>query len=90
MADSTLSRFLGGSPVGVAFRLVLVSLLVGAFMVWQGIHPADFYRLAERLFLRIWNLGFAAFGDIGEYLLAGAAVVIPVWLLMRLVNWRRG
>ena len=90
MADSTLSRFLGGSPVGVAFRLVLVSLLVGAFMVWQGIHPADFYWLMERLVRRIWNLGFAAFGDIGEYLIAGAAVVIPVWLLMRLVNWRRG
>ena len=89
MSDAPLQRFLGGSPLGVALRLLVVSLLVGAFMVWQGIHPADFYKLVESLLRNIWNLGLHSFRDFGEYLLAGAAVVVPIWLLMRLLNWRR-
>ena len=89
MADSALSRFLGGSPLGVAIRLAIVSLLVGAFMVWQGVHPAEFYRYVEALVETVWRLGFGSLRNAGEYLLAGAAVVLPVWLVMRLLNWRR-
>lgn len=89
MSEPFLHRLMGGSPIGVILRLALVSLLVGAFMVWNGIHPADFYKLIETLIRRVWNLGFDSFRDFGEYLVAGAAVVVPIWLVMRVLNWRR-
>ena len=39
--------------------------------------------------LRIWNMGFAALGRFGEYILIGAVVVIPVFLILRILSYRR-
>jgi flagellar biosynthesis protein FliR len=36
MSDSAVSRFLGGSPLAVLFRLFLVSVIVGAFLMLLG------------------------------------------------------
>jgi hypothetical protein len=36
--------------------------------------------------LRIYNLGFGAFESVLGYMLLGAVVVIPVWLLARLLS----
>jgi hypothetical protein len=37
---------------------------------------------------RFWAAGFDALRDIGEYVLAGAAIVVPLWLALRLLNMR--
>ena len=89
MSENALTRFIGGSPLAVLFRLLAVSLLVGAFMVWQGIHPEDILYGVQRAALRLWNSGFDSLREIGQYLLAGAVVVVPVWLVMRLISARR-
>ena len=88
MADNALTRFIGGSPLTVVFRLVVVSLLVGAFMVWQGIHPEDILAGVQRSAMRLWNSGFESLRELGQYLLAGAVVVVPVWLVIRLMSAR--
>ena len=36
-----LARFLGGSPVRVFLRLLVLSLLVGALLMWLEIRPYD-------------------------------------------------
>lgn len=88
MRDTMATRFLGGSPLAVLIRLIVVSLLVGALMSWLGIDAADILRNVERGVLRLWSSGFAALGDIGRTLMAGALVVIPVWLVVRLLRYR--
>ena len=51
-------------------------------------HSRDIIRSVERLFSRIWNLGFDAVREILEYVLAGAVLVVPIWLVIRLLNIR--
>jgi hypothetical protein len=85
MADNALTRFFGGSPIAVLLRLLLVSLIVGAMLVWLDIRPADIIYGVQRFFMRLWNMGFDAIRDVAEYIIAGAIIVIPVWLVMRLL-----
>ncbi|MEO0635434.1 MAG: DUF6460 domain-containing protein [Pseudomonadota bacterium] len=85
---STLSRFLGGSPVAVVVKLALISLLVGGVMAAMGWQPIDIVYAIIDFVRGIWNLGFGAVQAFGEYLLLGAVVVVPLFILMRLVSWR--
>jgi hypothetical protein len=85
---SELERFLGGKPSAVMVRLVFLSLIVGFFLVWLNIRPIDVLVSLRHIVERFWNMGFEAIRDIGEYLVAGAAIVIPVWLVMRLLDVR--
>ena len=89
MAASTgLNRVLGGSPAAVFVRLFFVSMIVGALLMWLDIRPWDIFRAIDRLFERLWNLGFDAVREVGEYVLAGAVLVVPVWLITRLLSQR--
>ena len=85
MAD-TLARFLGGPPLSVLARLLMLSLIVGALLMWLEIHPAEIIDNVERLFRRLWNLGFGAVRVVLEYVIAGAVIVIPIWLVLRLLH----
>jgi Family of unknown function (DUF6460) len=42
------------------------------------------------LFLRIWDMGFDAVRWMWRYLILGAAVVVPIWLLLRLSHAAKG
>jgi hypothetical protein len=75
--------FLGGSPMGVFIRLVVLSLVVGVILSALGITPQNFFFEINVLLQRIVDLGFGAFQSVIEYLLLGAMVVVPVWLVAR-------
>jgi hypothetical protein len=87
--DDTLSRFLGGSPLAVLVRLVLLSLLVGVVLAAIGFDPWNIVYSIRRLVDWIWNLGFDAINGLWRYFLLGAVIVVPVWLISRLVNTNR-
>jgi hypothetical protein len=82
------ARFLGGSPVAVFFRLLFASILVGAFLVWLDISPFQIFDNLRRLVDYIWSLGFDAVREIGRYIAAGAIIVVPIWLILRLMSFR--
>jgi len=90
MANDSLTRFLGGSPLAVLGRLVLVSVLVGVILSALGLDPFDIVRSIERLIRHIWNMGFDAVRWLWRYFLLGAVIVIPIWIILRLVNAPRG
>ena len=81
--QDSLRRFLGGSPLAVALRLILLSILVGVVLATIGFDPWNILRSIELLFRRIWDLGFDAVNWLWRYFLLGAVIVIPLWLLMR-------
>ena len=87
-AETPLNRFLGGSPVNVALRLLLLSILVGALLMWLDIRPIDIFQGLLRIINRIWALGFDALREVGDYLLAGVVIVVPVWFVFRLLSMR--
>ena len=90
MSNDTVTRIFGGSPLAVLGRLILVSVLVGVILSALGLNPFDIWHSVERLFRSIWNMGFDAFRWLWGYFLLGAVIVIPVWLIIRLVNAPRG
>jgi len=83
---SDLERFLGGSPAVVAVRLAFLSLLVGFFLVWLDIRPMEVLLGVRRLFERFWEAGFDALREMGSYVAAGAVLVLPLWLIVRLFS----
>jgi hypothetical protein len=78
--------FLGGSPLGVFIRLAILSILVGLLLSVFGITPRNFFYVIDDFARHIYDLGFGAISWIGEYMLLGAMLVVPVWLLVRLLK----
>src|SRR5262245_61469958 len=89
-ASSPLVRFLGGPPLSVLFRLVLLSILIGVILEVLGLDPCNIIDSIRVLLQRIWNMGFDAVRWLWRYLLLGAAVVVPVWLIVRLTRAAQG
>jgi hypothetical protein len=84
------TRIFGGSPLAVIARLILVCILVGVILSVLGLDPFDIIHSIERLVRTIWNMGFDAVRWLWRYFLLGAVIVIPIWLIMRVVNAPRG
>jgi len=85
-SPSYTSRFFGGPPLSVIFRLVLLSILIGVILEVLGLDPWNVIDSLRSLLLRIWDMGFDAVRWLWRYLLLGAALVVPIWLIMRLVR----
>ncbi len=86
--ETPVMRFLGGTPADVALRLFFLSLVVGALLMWLDIKPADIIEGFLHFVHRIWAMGFGAIRELGNYLVAGAVVVVPIWFVLRLFNVR--
>ncbi|GEO83535.1 MULTISPECIES: DUF6460 domain-containing protein [Alphaproteobacteria] len=83
-----VNRFLGDTPGRTLIKLVVVSLIVGFIMTIFGIYPVDIIEGIRHFFIEIWYRGFAALGRVGDYLLLGATVVVPVFIVLRLISAR--
>jgi hypothetical protein len=86
---SSLTKFLGDTPLRVFLKLLVVSFLVGVVMSAFGWSPLDVLDWVRDTLLRIWNLGFATVDRFFGYLLLGAAIVIPAFVILRLLSYRR-
>jgi hypothetical protein len=75
--------------VRTALPLIFVSLLVGFALDMSGLSPLGLWRGLLDWFVQSWidlfghlpSLG-AAFLKIGSWLLMGAAIAVPVWLIV--------
>jgi len=78
-----------GDTIGrTIIKLVVVSLLVGAVMNVFGLAPLDIWWGLRDFAVNLWQSGWAALGRFGDWLILGASVVIPVFILARLLSWR--
>jgi hypothetical protein len=84
--NDAVTRFIGGSPLAVAARLVLLSILVGVILAALGLDPRDILRSIQDLFVRIWDMGFDAVRWLWRYFVLGAVLVVPIWFIVRLVK----
>ena len=80
------SRFLGGPPLSVAFRLILLCVLVGVILHALGFDPGNIIESIRRMVRAIWDMGFDAIKWVWRYFLLGAIIVIPIWLILRLLR----
>lgn len=89
MSNSGISGFLGGSPASVALRLVVVSFIVGVILVTFGFEPADIIDSFVHLAHRIVEFCLSDIRQVGRVLVTGALVVLPIWLVLRVLDSRR-
>ena len=89
MADN-VNRFLGGPPLAVLGKLILLSILIGVVLSALGLDPLNIFASLQRLARDIWNMGFDAVRWLWQYFLLGAVIVIPIWLILRLVRAPKG
>ena len=89
-ANQFVHRFLGGPPLAVLGRLVLLSILVGIILAAIGLDPWNILESVRALIVHIWTMGFDVVRWLGRYFLLGAVIVVPIWLLVRLSKTQRG
>jgi hypothetical protein len=84
--DDYVTRFFGGPPLSVLFRLALLSILVGVILEALGFDPWNIIDSIRRLAQHIWDMGFDAVRYLWRYLVLGAVIVVPIWLVMRVAR----
>ncbi len=67
--------------VGTVIKLTIWSLIVGALLYWLQWSPGDVYGWIINKIAAIWNW-LAGVGL--NYLLVGATIVVPIYVLMNL------
>jgi Family of unknown function (DUF6460) len=85
---SAVNNFLGDSLGRVVVKLLVASLLLGIVLATLGLAPLDVYERAFQLVQSIWNMGFGAIRRFGDYILLGAVIVVPIFIVMRLLKMR--
>jgi hypothetical protein len=86
MSDNQVARWMGGSPVWVLVRLILLSVVVGVILSALGLDPLNILQSIERLVRNLFNFSFEAIERLWRYFLLGAVIVIPLWLIMRVAR----
>ena len=86
--NNAVTRFLGDTPARVAVKLIVFSVIAGVIMSVLGWSPRTIYDGIINFFRSLWNLGFDAIYSSFEYFFLGAAIVIPAFIVIRLLNMR--
>jgi Family of unknown function (DUF6460) len=86
---AVLTRVLGDSPWRVLLKLLVASLLVGIVLATLGWSPAMIYAHLIEFAQAVWDMGFDAILRFKDYILLGAGIVIPIFIVMRLLSWKR-
>ncbi|WP_420391309.1 DUF6460 domain-containing protein [Acuticoccus sp.] len=83
---SPTERVLGGSPLGVLVRLLVMSFVVGVILTVLDVNPNDVINWLDTRFRALTNLGLGSIEQAVEIMLVGAVIVVPVWLLLRVLK----
>jgi hypothetical protein len=89
MTDNAVSRFLGGNPASVAVKLLIISVVVGALLHFAGLSPAALVRGIGRMIESLIGSGWDAVRSVAEFAVYGAILVLPVWLVARVMAARK-
>jgi hypothetical protein len=81
-----LSRLIGGSPLGVLVRLALLCVIVGLVLDQLQLDAFELFRWAVDAVEELIRNSADVLKSIGRYFLIGAVVVVPIWILLRVLR----
>ena len=67
--------------LGTIVKLLVACLIVGAFLSWLDFTPQELLHAFPETVAAIWGWVFDVGQEAGPYILLGAVVVIPIWLI---------
>ncbi|MEX2248774.1 MAG: DUF6460 domain-containing protein [Parvibaculum sp.] len=70
--------------LAIIFKLAVASIAVGIVLAILGIRPIDLWRDFLATAANIWSMGFEAIEWSMQYLVLGAIVVVPIFIVVRL------
>ncbi len=73
--------WVGTGLAGIALRLAIISLVVGVVLSALGINAHNLFSSLNVLARRIYDLGFGSIEWLAQYMIVGAMVVVPIWLV---------
>jgi len=79
-------QILGANPIGAIVRLIVMSIVVGIILSALGITPDNILYRLSLLARQIYDMGWGVFEWAFGYFLLGAVVVVPIWVLSRLLG----
>ena len=74
------------SAISTIVKLAIVSLLVGFALVFFGIEPADLAKSLGSTVVKFYELVLSFLRASMKYVLIGAVVVVPIWLVFYLIG----
>lgn len=78
-----MDKLLGGPLLPTIVKLALACVAVGILLAIFGVNPYSIWENFLATALKIWDMGFDLVDWSLKYLLLGAIIVIPVWLISR-------
>ncbi|NHK28868.1 integrase [Parvularcula flava] len=82
-----------GNILRTVLFLVLASFLAGVLLDLIGMAPLDFWRGivdgVKDFFSALFSIGWGTISTILNYVIFGAVIVVPVWLVVFLLNRRK-
>jgi hypothetical protein len=80
-----MDKIFGGPIIPTLFRLALLSFIVGLILWTFGVDPVDLWKEFGATIQQAWTLVFNALDWAWKYAVIGAIVVLPVWIIYRIV-----
>jgi Family of unknown function (DUF6460) len=82
--------FFGGNPLAVVLKLVIVCIITGIVLHTFGINPADLLSRIPEVLRALSDLGWDWVRRALEYFALGAIIVVPIWVVVRLLKLASG
>ena len=80
-----MDKIFGGPIVPTLFRLAILSFIVGLTLFFLGIDPVDLWRNFGKTIRDAWTIVVDTMDWASQYAILGAIVVLPIWIIYRLV-----
>lgn len=87
--QSKLTEILGDTPSRTIVKLVVISFVVGIIMSALNFTPWEVWYAFQDFIERLYELGFDAIWRIARYFVWGAVIVVPIFLVLRLMKMGR-
>ena len=80
-----MDKIFGGPIVPTLVRLAILSFIVGLTLFFLGIDPVDLWRNFGKTIRDAWTIVVDGMDWASQYAILGAIVVLPIWIIYRLV-----
>jgi len=81
-----MDKIFGGSPPAVILKIAIASVCVGLLLAITGMDPMMVWEDAFATIGNVWSLALDWFAWAGKYLIMGAIIVVPIWIVVRLFD----